>query len=380
MTPVYALGLESQTVVAGEEFDTLSGTGITAVASPIHGDGNGGQQSARILRSGAAGISYIQHQFGATGNTDRIWIHAFAFRVVTTFSATNILYQITGAVLPHTSIRLTSGLVLQAFKEDTGTQIGSDGPTLQTGKWYWVCLTYDPSNGAVVVYLNLQRVISGTGLVTQSNRFFRIGLVSSVTGEVVVDDIVIGHGLTNAQPPLPTFLVANRPNADGDQNDSSGSFADLDETTPDEATTLAVLDVDGDIIDVNTLSFPAIPGFGHYKIAFITVNIRERSQSVAAESWVLRIKGSSLGTVSESGTYTHNDTAFVTNGDNVPRIPFVSETNPDTGKPWLFPALTNMQIGVRAVDAAPDIEITQLWAYIAVQPYPRVLAAQGAGW
>lgn len=387
MSNVWHTGLETTTIAAGYEMDAISGavgTNLFSVSSPVHGD-FWSQRAVRCVRSGAAGLAYMQHQFGATGNSGVNWFYGVAVQWNTLPDAECKFIEIHQAIVPYLSVRLTTGGVVRLYRDDTNAQLGGDGPTIQTGRYYWYAISYIPGSGQASLYVEgLGLVARGTAATNQSNVRLRVGLITSVIGELHFDDIVVNNssGTRNNTLPPETYIFAIRPNADGDNNQSSGSWADIDELTPDEATTLAILDVDNDIIDVNvegTLAALAGPRPANMPIAFVGVHIRERTSGIADAQFNLRIKSQAVGTLGTSGTYTHNDTTFRTNGDTPPLIPYVSELDPQNSRPWIYSRLESAQIGVQATDASPDVEITQLWLYVAVQPWPRRLASQGAG-
>ena len=107
-------------------------------------------------------------------------------------------------------------------------------------------------------------------------------------------------------------------------------------------------------------------------ISVIQVGVREAPLTAAADSYALRIKSASSGTTIEGTTLTHNDTTYKTNGDALPRIySLTSYTDPTTAVAWTptgTNSLDNMQVGVHAIDATPDILTSTLWALVEYVP------------
>jgi hypothetical protein len=376
MSHVWSCGDENNDNQSGREWDTLTGTGGSSVGTPVHG-GNAFGQRAWQASHAVAGITHQQHQFGASGNSGSKFWYATAVLWDTLPGAECAFIQILGPIAAFLESRLTTGGIIRLYRSDTSVQLGSDGPTLSTGTYYWIVLSYNGGDGAAELYVAetgkaLTLRASGTAAITQSSVRIRRGIITSTTGKIVFDDAVVNNasGTVNNTIPQETFIQAHRPNAAGDINEcSAGGFAEVDEVTSDEATTLAVFDADNDDLDVNiepaNVIVASLPL--NLRIPFADVMVRERAASAAAQIWNARLKTQASGTVGTGPANTHNDTTFQTNGDAAPRIPYASETDPQNGAPHALSRIAAWQIGVTATDATPDVEVTQMWANVAYE-------------
>lgn len=75
------------------------------------------------------------------------------------------------AAAPAASLRVTSAGVVQLFNDVTGTQIGSDGPTLSTGTWYRfeLGITLDGSKIATAAEGRVDGTVVASGAVAQAS-------------------------------------------------------------------------------------------------------------------------------------------------------------------------------------------------------------------
>ncbi|MBA2706145.1 MAG: exo-alpha-sialidase [Blastocatellia bacterium] len=277
-------------------------------------------------------------------------------------------------------------LFLWPIGDAAPVQIGSASSALALDTWYRVGIHTNNTGATATVTAYLDGTsfasgnlnTSGANVRTDNARF---GVVNTSTCEVFYDDIIINDNTGSRENGMPgdVKLAYLRPNAAGDNNGAlSGDYTSIDETVPDDATTVAILDANNDILDVN-VEAPSVYGIDPWDtIKFVAVGVREAATTAASESWQARIKSASGGTVSSSATTTHDDTTYKTNGDGAPRnYKLVSYTDPTTTAAWTVTgtnSLDNMQIGIIAIDATPDIQVTALWAVVAyvaeTQPSP----------
>jgi hypothetical protein len=374
-------GAENNTATAGHEWDLVSGTGLTIGPSSNYGHGLGslGQYAWRFLRSTAASV-YNQHQFAASANAG-IFYYGFSLSVVTAVAALCKVFVITQAITDVVSVRLDTDNTLKIYRDDTNVQIGSTSAPLTVGQVYWISLMYDSTLGVGTVTVKLDDVQFSTGTAANNQSQYRVkwGLITSTTGEIWIDDIFVNTSagsFNNTYPPSNQYLIAARPNAAGDVNNAfAGTYLDVDEQVPDDVTTILDIRTDNDIVDVNIDDVATLYSLAAATdtIPFVAVWIRETSQSTSANGWNARIKSQGSGTVGAGPTVTHNDTAYKTNGDTPPLLPYVSETDPQDGGVWVVGDLANTQIGIQVTDAAPDTYVTQMWAYVCVKRTSEVV-------
>lgn len=310
----------------------------------------------------------------------------FYLYIATGPSATNAIFSINGTVdtlsSPIASICLNSDLSLRLTDED-GT-IGSDSSPLSLNIWYRIEMGYNgtPSSGSHV----LNARIDGTEFAASTTRSLSSGICSwgvggnlkseaQTTGDWFFDDCAMNDSTGAAQNSYPGdgSIIHMHPSADGDNNDAlSGTWADVSEVTPDDVTTIAVIDDNTDLFDVNCQT-SASAGIGSSDtIILVQVGIREASATNAQSSWNLRLKSASGGTVSSGSSSINGASAYHTNGSlQVNSYTLTSYTDPTTGIAWTptgTNSLDNMQIGIDPSDANPDINLSTLWGLVEYIP------------
>lgn len=299
------------------------------------------------------------------------------------------------------------GLVLQTngilywFNDEhspDGTAVGA----LSTGTWYRIEVNYDSASEVSVRLDGTEIINSGThtgdgvaelvlGLCTLQGSPF-CG-ASDATAELYFDDIAINDTSGSDQNSWSGAgsIVHMQPDGGaGDNNDAgSGTCASVDEVTPDDASTIAVLDDNGDNLDC-TVESSSSAGIDSYDtVTLIQVGAREAASTGASETWDLRLKSASGGTTIDGTDTSHNDTTYTTNGDpnTLPRnYVLTSYTDPTTATAWTptgTNSLDNMQIGMNAVAAvSADINLSTLWAlieYVDGSPPPIVTSSTSRG-
>lgn len=380
MARLWSSGAELQSVTSGIEWDTVTGTPVI---------------STSIKRGGAASVkfnaasTYVTHAVQA--DTINTLYQRFYIYIETSPSATTPVWQYMDSTPGAAcSIRLTSGNVLQAF-DDSGTNtVQSSSRALNAGEWYRVDLKYTDSAGSTAVLeWKLDGLLQGTHTGLGGNNAsgtVRFGLIGAVTGSIYFDDIGVNNTSGSSQNDYlgEGFIAHLQPAGAGDNNNaSSGTYASVDEVTPDGSGTIAVLDANNDILDV-TVSSPITAGLHSTSaVTLVQVGIQEAAATANQESWALRIKSASGGTTTQGTTTTHNDTTYKVNGDTTHVYTLTSYTDPTTSSAWTVTgtnSLTNMQIGVIAIDAAPDINVSALWALVEYTGVPRYWLGGTGNW
>lgn len=371
--------LNSQTV--GMEADDVGSGGTGTILSVVTSPVRSGTYALRF-KSGTAGTVFGFNEFVFTTMvTGRTYYQRFYFRyatlpnVSTEFiaAATNSGFT-AGWELLFSS---TGTLTLARFSNDAA--IGSASSALSVDTWYRIEVAHVFATNTYTAYIDGVQFATGTGDTSAAINRINLGIDgpnnNTTAGEWFFDDYAINDDQGTAQNGLPGSgkIVHMHPDGAGDNNNAlSGTFADVDEVTPDNGTTIAVLDADNDILDV-TCEASSVPGIGASDtVTLVSVGIREAAASAAQESWALRVKSASGGTTTQGTTKTHDDTTYRTNGDAQPRnYTLVSYLDPTTGVAWTptgTNSLDNMQIGVIAIDATPDINVSTLWALVEYIP------------
>lgn len=264
----------------------------------------------------------------------------------------------------------TDGTLELGFFDGGYTQIGSDSSALSEDTWYRIELMYDDSTDTAEAKINGVTFASGAATDIGSSTDIFFGGFNDCTTDIYYDDMAVNDTTGTAQTSWPGSgkVVHMQPNAAGDNNNASaGDYTSVDEITPDDATSIAVLNDNGDILDVN-LESSADAGIGASdNITLVQVGAREAAALGAQESFVLRIKSQAAGTLLESGTITHDDVTYKTVGmgeGNFFGYQLTSYVDPQAGGAWTPALLDTAQIGMRAVDADPDINLSTLWALV----------------
>lgn len=258
--------------------------------------------------------------------------------------------------------------------DDEGATDGQGTTVLALNTWYRIEFNYDQGDTMVVLLDGVEEVNSGTHTGDAVDTVAIGGTGASFDeyyDDVAFNDTSAGDGQTSF--PGAGSVVYMQPNAAGDANGcSSGDFSSVDEIEPDDPTTLCVLDQANDILDVNVESSSDAGIGASDTITLVHVGEREAGASASTHAWNTRIKSASGGTVTSSGVLNSASASSFTNDDAVPRnYAMKSYTDPTTGVAWTptgTNSLDNMQIGINATDATPDINLTTLWAVVEFVP------------
>ena len=267
-------------------------------------------------------------------------------------------------------------------------ELATDGQgttVLNTGQWYRIEINYDAADQVLVYIDGVQELDSGThtGDPIDSILWGFCGGAGGFCGgdgatvDYMMDDWAINNTSGTSQTGLPGAgsIVHMQPDGGGDNNGcSAGTFADVDEITPDDNTTFCNLDADtgGDLLDVNTESSSNAGIGSNDTVTLVQVGIREAGVTAAAHTWEMRVKSASGGSATSGTTISSSLSTYSTNDDAVPRNYSVTAyVDPTTAVAWTptgTNSLDNMQIGLNASDGAPDIKVSTLWGMVEYVP------------
>ena len=257
------------------------------------------------------------------------------------------------------------------------TQVGSYSSALNTSTWYCLELrTKRISNGNDIVEGRIDTVsfASSSSLTLGVTTIDKVIIGDSGTNfstDIRIDDWAINDSSGSFQNSWPGDgeIIHLRPNADGDTTTWFGAdFTDVDEVTPDDATT-SIADNDAeDTYEANLDATPvALASDDTINVVQVGVRFREASAVAVDPIVVLRIKASSGGTVEESSNITLDSATWSTNAMAAPRnyaltlydLPGASTTA------WTKADLDTAQIGVRLTNNADaDAEVSTLWLLV----------------
>lgn len=384
MARIWSSGVELQSATSAVEFDTVTGASIDTTLKR--------SGAASIKLNPSASTQRVVHRVTGSGTTE-VYGRAYVY-ITTAPSAQEDLCGFADNVQGGgVGIRINTDRTLELWDLGNAVQLGSDSSALNTGQWYRIEFWIEAAgttwqmegkiDGTTFAVDNSQAAPGSGGsfdfyLGTAPAAFTNTG---SGTYEINFDDIAVNDTSGSAQTSWPGAgsIVHMQPDAEGDNTSVlAGTYADIDEVTPDDATTMVTMTTGSALIDVNCES-SSNAGIGSSDtVTLVQVGIRESALSAASEGWNLRIKSASGGTTTDGTTTTHNDTTWRTNGDALPRIyTLTSYTDPTTGVAWTptgTNSLDNMQIGINGSDPVPTIQVSTLWALVEYVP-----AAGGGG-
>ena len=372
MARLTSSGFELNSTTADVEFTTV--TNGTIQTSTVRSGTYAGQITSLVTLT-ARGFEY---QFASAAGNGPYYLRVY-INVATLPSAANTIITLnntTGLVgTPEASIKLDNTGAFSLFNGLT-SQVGSASSTISTGTWHSLELWFDATGG--VGGDTLKARLDGVEFASATNLTILAGVLAftvggnlnaeaQTTGEWYFDDIAINDSTGSFQNSYPGEgkIIHLRPNAAGDNSAWTGTFADIDEVTPDGTTFIVatgIINIIEDVkIEANFLNASsiincvqlgfvydyagAIPGGG--------VDIR------------LRIKSEPSGTV-ETADVNIDTANVVTNAKAVPRnypltlydLPGASTTA------WTKDTLKTAQIGVEDITGDGDHRLDSMWLLV----------------
>ena len=367
MARLWSSGVELQSATSGMEWDTSTGT--VSISTAIKRSG-----AASLRANPTVGTGYITHRFRAD-STVRTFVRFYLYIATTPLINTYILRHGDGSGFGY-QLRLNTDRTL-AIYDETDTIVGSASSALSEATWYRIEVDYnDASSDLCSAYIDGSAFLSGgTASDNGGGGVIDLGVITALsTADLYFDDIAINDtaaGGTQTTLPGAGSIVHMHPTASGDNALGTGTFAEIDEVTPDDATSIAVVaTATTEIGEYNceTASNAGIDSFD--TVSLVSVGIRFAMVSAASANFALRIKSAASGTTTIGGTVTGAVTAYNTHDDTTGahNYKLTSYTDPTTGIAWTptgTNSLDNMQIGVYSpTDATPDINVSTLWALV----------------
>lgn len=357
-----------------------SGTYAGRVNNPASGTRTG--WGMRTVSGAAINQFFRFYLYVATRPNVRTTILCVANTATLTDNAT--AYE--GTVELNTDGTLT--LAYWDFNGATRTQVGSASSALTNGQWYLIEIHYDPSGGGgsnvfqgklegtqfagstTLSFGGLSNIRWGANLLAETcttlDIFFADFAVNDSTGSAP-HNTYPGAGST-------AYLFPDGAGdfAEGAVTGAATSWQAVSEIPPDDATSYHALQTDSsansssaDRLDVTVGNMPAASA-----VALVQVGARVKPATNAACSFVPRIKTQASGTVVEGTTTSITGTAWVTHDDTAgsKQYKLTSVSDPQGGGAWTDTLVNGMQIGIRAPDGAPDVQVTSLWAVVDYTP------------
>jgi hypothetical protein len=303
-------------------------------------------------------------------------------------------------------LRTTGALAL--YTQDGAVQIGSDSTALTNDTWYRVEYMIDRTGASGTFDAELRidgSSVASSSTLTSTNMTAGVSdltLGGNLEGEAATtcdfffDDVAVNDstGSVNNSWPGDGKIVIAVPTAAGDNNATTGDYSMIAEipptTTATSGVTMAELDNNGNIIDVNVTDSTTLGIDSFDTINAISVLARVREEAAGTSSYQIRIKSASGGTVTATTAADAGNATARTNPNGTTAFgrPLISETDPTTGVAWTptgTNSIDNMQIGVANADAdsTPDLWILTLAAMVeyvdGVAPGGDVYSGRGIG-
>jgi len=285
-------------------------------------------------------------------------------------------------------LTLKTDRTLQFSDEDGDIGSPSSALTADGATWYYIEVKYDITGGAGAGVLEAK--LNGTSFASSTTRSIsanvgfwgwggNLALEATTTGVWYWDDLVFN---TSTGSFMNTYqggvkVIHQKPDGDGDSNAWTGTWADIDEVTPDDATTMMVEGPAADTFDVTLEATPAELGSGD-TIKGVFVGHRGALSSAAGSDprFVLRLKAAPGGTTDECGVQTPNTATWYTNAPasksyitgNGATLALGNSSNyeqPGGSSAWTKSALDTAQIGARiTVTDTDNMQISTMWLLV----------------
>lgn len=379
MSRLWQCGFELQSVTAGVEFDSTSGTAPTIDTGTF----NGGVASIKFNPSAAT--SFMTHQFAATSATNNVYVR-FKVRFTTFPGANSITIAVvrSAAAGNNLTIRCNTAGTIFLNNEQSSSQVGSTSPAMSLNTWYRIEFSYVYATGAAAAYLTLDTAdtgaafANGTATASVATDTFRLGFVDSATGTYFADDVGINDQIGLFENGLlgPGSIFHLRPAATGDMNGflvnvggtagAANNYSRVSEITPDDATSYngsAVLSA-SDLFSCTGVP-AAMKANDPVNVVCVGVRMADLIGADATVAFKVQIEKASAGVISQSGALIPNSTSFLTNAAAVPKqYPLITYVAPD-GDDWTYDTLNTLQVGY-ALTATniQTIAISTVWVSV----------------
>jgi hypothetical protein len=390
---LFTSGFEVANDSAGHEWTNAGVSGAGRATSNMR-TGTGCGQTTGLVSATQAGWGV---QFVGTADGGPYYARAY-LRIDTAPSADNcILAFISGANVTSTStndaqIRLSSTRTLKLFANNS--QVGSASAALSTGTYYMLELEVDNTPGAgskiVRAYLDGSQFAGTTASSDVGGNISGIALGGNLNAEAQTqgdwrwDDVAVNDstgGSQNGRVPAGQVIVL-RPNAAGDSNQfnntangagSSNNYQLVDETDPDDATTMVQ---SGTLNNLDLYNLDASGIGASDTVNAVHVHLRRRNNTADATTAVNVIVVKTSGGTQASGTAViPNSTTWRTGSTTssthiAPN--YTAYTDPD-GAAWTQSTLDTMQAGPKVTAANVNrVQVSAVWVTVDYTPVTSV--------
>jgi hypothetical protein len=321
MARIFSSGAELNTTTAGVEW-TTSDSGLSISSTTVRS----GTYSLRSNPSSQLGSA--RYTFQPSTATGPFFFRAY-IRIATSVSARARLITIRdkGANTTRGTIAIETDDTLTLWSDNLSTQIGSASSVLVKDTWYRVELKFDasPAGGSeeLTARIDGTNFASDTSL-TLSGNVDEVdwGIFTSTSGDIFLDDLAINDSTGSFQNSWAGEgeIIHLRPNGDysGDSwDDWTGSSTDVDEVTPDDATTFISHNTGGEYEGV-TLDSPTAIGTSD-TINLVSMGVRFNGAGASENADFIPIIWDVSENSSTGSTIVPANTTWRTNAASVPR-------------------------------------------------------------
>lgn len=385
-------GLEFGTSVSTAYQSGYSGTlGSPAVDATSLRSGSYGLHIASMSSGAGEGFRWRQVNSGAT--TGHWYVRGYLYIVSAPGVNDSTILAIAGATSqtsPVSGIKLNDDRTLTLNDEDG--VVGTSAVALATNTWYRIEMEVDNTAAAGSHTVTLR--VDGTNVVSATNRSiattltgFRIGgninNESNTTGEWYWDDIALNNDSGSYQTSWPGSgkIVHMEVDSDGtttnrgsqgtnwETGPSTGgtAYQQLDESpTANDATDYITLITNSTAVDSGTgvmlfnLESSSSAGIGASDTITLAA-VRARMAGAATGNFVYRQIIKSGASYLDNAVTFQNTTGWYWDYYLEPRFSVaIAYTDPATGSAWTTSGLDAAEVGVRATDADPDVQISKI--------------------
>jgi hypothetical protein len=379
---LWSSGFELQSALGGVEFDSSTGTAPTISTTTVRS----GAASLRLHPSAAT--SYIVHRYAANAIRNNFYRFCFNFASFPTADAT--IFSVWDGSSGFPSIKYVSATGVLQCQDGTPSNIGSASAALSLNTWYRVDMQYNDTTGDIVnAFLNGAQFCTGaTGGNISGNGQLRVGLITSTTADMFIDDVAANDDTGSFQTSYPGegHIVHLQPNAAGDNNGwatavggtagAVNNFTRVSEITPDALTSYNATALSGTTTqdDFNVTDTATAGIASGSTITLVGVGARVGSSATTAASIVTRLKSQASGTTSESASISvavngFNTGGVIVAGNPQPWANIVAYQNTQSAIAWTTSTVDTIQIGYRTdVSQTTTRRVTTMWALVEYVP------------
>lgn len=391
-----------QTAVNGEEWYNANYPGVAPTISTS--TKRSGAASLRVSSLSSGTRQMVAHRFplaGVASVADGTTAYARGYLYISTLpSADNCIFGFTNIDTGEGTaarVRLSSTGTLKVYINSGGTlTLVGTSAALSLNTWYRIELSQfrnaaTPGASLDAVELKIDgssSVSSSTLSIAAAARCLmaggNCGAEAQTQGEWFFDDLAVNDSTGSAQTSWPGDGTVVNLNING-----AGEFAQtltlatgetnaweaLDEIGVDDATSYVVFTDNSAAWNTAAAasramfaleSMPASPA----SITVVHVGIRLSNLSASGSNMVIGIQTSNGGTKSEAtlGSFANGTQWFTNHSSTSDRSYKITNYLDPDGAAWTESTINSLQVGARATDAAPDINVSKMWAVLEYVP------------